>query len=71
MKLIHRHPLAFLAFALASTPNLANGSVTLHPGDNIQSVVNANPGDTTFVFDRWHCAPTTPRVFFDWFSLEG
>jgi parallel beta-helix repeat protein len=50
MTLVHRHPLAFLAFALASTPNLANGSVTLHPGDNIQSQVDADPGATTFVF---------------------
>ncbi len=42
----------FLAgvFACLLSSNIVEGAVTLHPGDNIQSMVNANGNNTTFIF---------------------
>ena len=50
MKRIHRCLLVALAFASAFSSNSAKGAVTLYPGNNIQSIVNANPNNTTFIF---------------------
>jgi len=50
MKASNCHLLAALAFAWAFSSKSANGALTLHPGDNIQSIVNVNATNTTFVF---------------------
>jgi len=49
-KTINCHLLVALAFAWVFSSNSAKGAVTLHPSDNIQSIVNANPINTTFIF---------------------
>ena len=50
MKASNWHLLAALAFAWAFSSKSADGAVTLRPGDNIQSIVNANASNTTFMF---------------------
>jgi len=50
MKVSNRHLLAVLAFAWVFSSRPVNGAVTLNPGNNIQSIVNANANNTTFIF---------------------
>ena len=68
MKASNCHLLAALAFAWAFSFTPANGAVTLHPGDTIQSAVNANPSNTTFIFSagtytRQSIVPKAGNVF--------
>src|SRR5712671_3841272 len=68
MKASNRHLLAALAFAWAFSSKSADGAVTLHPGDTIQSIVNANATNTTFIFSagtyaRQSVVPKTGDVF--------
>ncbi len=50
MKTTHFRLRTALALAWALGAISASGAVTLHPGDNIQALVTANPNNTTFVF---------------------
>lgn len=68
MKAGNCHLVVALAFAWAFSSYSAEGAVTLHPGDNIQSIVNANANDTTFIFSagtysNQSIVPNTGDVF--------
>ena len=68
MKASNCQLLAALAFAWAFGSGSADGAVNLRPGDNIQSIVNANPSNTTFVFSagiysRQSIVPKAGNVF--------
>src|SRR5438046_5525923 len=68
MKASNRHLLAALVFAWAFSSESADGAVTLHPGDSIQSIVNANANNTTFIFSagtytRQSIVPKAGNVF--------
>src|SRR5262245_2668444 len=49
MKASH-HFLAGLALVWALGASWTSGAVTLHPGDDIQSIVDANTNNTTYIF---------------------
>ena len=68
MKACNCQLLAVLAFVWTFSFKSADGAVNLRPGDNIQSMVNANPGNSTFLFSagtysRQSIVPKTGNVF--------
>ncbi len=68
MKSIRQQFVAALVFAVVVVGGAACGAVTLHPGDNIQSLVTANAINTTFIFSagtytNQSIIPKTGNVF--------